>query len=87
MNSQEPFCKIRHQIDADLPIAAAELVAAGYVSRPTLWRMERAGLPVTRIWRRIFVRFSDLVAFRGGTVAEADERQAPGWDGEKTGRL
>ena len=64
MNTNDTFRKVRDLIEQDLPVPAPDLVKAGYVSRPTLWRMERAGLPTTRIGRRIFVRFSDLVAFR-----------------------
>lgn len=67
MKTTELFWKVRQQIDADLPIAISDLVKAGFASRPTLWRMERGGLKVTRIGRKIYVRFSDLVAFRGST--------------------
>lgn len=52
--------KLSEQIARDLPIPATELVEAGYVSRTTLWRLQRAGMPVTRIGKRIFVKFSDL---------------------------
>jgi hypothetical protein len=54
--------KLREQIANDLPVSATDLVNAGYVSRTTLWRMQRAGLPIVRVGRRIFVRFSDLVS-------------------------
>ena len=53
--------KIAELIGDDLPIAVTDLIAAGYASRTTLWRLERGGMPVTRIGRRIFVKFSDLV--------------------------
>lgn len=52
--------QLAESIRNNLPIAATVLVDAGYVSRTTLWRLERAGMPVLRIGRRIFVRFSDL---------------------------
>ena len=52
--------KLAEKIDRDLPIAATELVKSGYTSRTTLWRMQRAGMPVTRIGKRVFVKFSDL---------------------------
>jgi hypothetical protein len=52
--------KLRELIDNDLPIPATDLVKAGFASRVTIWRKERAGMPVTRIGNRVFVRFSDL---------------------------
>jgi hypothetical protein len=52
--------KLSEQIARDLPISATDLVEAGYVSRTTLWRLQRAGMPVTRIGKRVFVKFSDL---------------------------
>ena len=64
MKANEHLGNLKNRIAADLPIAAPDLVKAGFVSRPTLWRMERAGLPVTRIGRRLFVKFSDLTSFR-----------------------
>lgn len=57
--------KLHEQIALDLPIAAIDLVKAGYVSRTKLWRLQRGGMPLTRVGRRIFVRFSDLVAAGG----------------------
>jgi hypothetical protein len=52
--------KLSEQIARDLPISATDLVEAGYVSRTTLWRLQRGGMPVTRIGKRVFVKFSDL---------------------------
>jgi hypothetical protein len=52
--------KLSEQIARDLPISATDLVEAGYVSRTTLWRLQRGGMPVTRIGMRVFVKFSDL---------------------------
>lgn len=52
--------KISEQIRHNLPIPATDLVRAGYVSRTTLWRLQRGGMPVTRIGKRVFVKFSDL---------------------------
>jgi len=52
--------KLSEKINFDIPIAAGELVAAGYTSRTSLWRFQRAGMPVTRIGRKIYIKFSDL---------------------------
>lgn len=52
--------KLSEQIARDLPISATDLVEAGYVSRTTLWRLQRSGMPVIRIGKRVFVKFSDL---------------------------
>ena len=54
--------KLRELIDNDLPIPVPDLVKAGFASRATIWRMARAGMPVIRIGRRVFVRFSDLIS-------------------------
>jgi hypothetical protein len=52
--------KLDEKIARDIPTPATEWIAEGFVSRTTLWRLQRSGMPVTRIGRRIFVRFSDL---------------------------
>lgn len=88
MKTTELFWKVRQQIDADLPIAISDLVKAGFASRPTLWRMERGGLKVTRIGRKIYVRFSDLVAFRGSTGSGPVVGKDSGTDaGASVGRM
>jgi hypothetical protein len=52
--------KLEEKIAHDLPIPVTEWVKEGYASRTTIWRLQRAGMPVTRIGRRLFVKFSDL---------------------------
>jgi len=52
--------KLEEKIAHDLPVSVTEWVSEGFVSRTTLWRMQRAGMPATRIGRRLFVKFSDL---------------------------
>ena len=52
--------KLEEKIAQDLPVPATEWITEGYVSRTTLWRLQRAGMPVKRIGRRVFVKFSDL---------------------------
>jgi hypothetical protein len=52
--------KLSEQIALDLPISITDLVKAKYVSRTTAWRMLRGGMKVTRIGKRVFVKFSDL---------------------------
>ena len=52
--------KLAEQIKLNLPIAVTDIVRSGYASRTTIWRMQRAGMPVTRIGKRVFVKFSDL---------------------------
>lgn len=53
---------LKELISEDIPIAATVLVNSGFVSRTTLWRLERSGMPVIRIGRRLFVKFSDLTS-------------------------
>jgi hypothetical protein len=50
----------RDLIDNDLPISVPELVNASFALRPTAGCRARAGMPVIRIGKRAFVRFSDL---------------------------
>ena len=57
---QSDILKLSEQIANDLPIAATDLFKAGYVSRTSLWRFQRNGMPVTRIGKRVFVKFTDL---------------------------
>ena len=52
--------RLDEKIERDLPVPATHWITEGYVSRTTLWRLQRAGMPVTRIGRRVFVKFSDL---------------------------
>lgn len=52
--------KLDEKISRDLPVPATEWIAEGFVSRTTLWRLQRVGMPVKRIGRRVFVKFSDL---------------------------
>ena len=55
-------------IEKDLPIAVPALVAGGFASRTTIWRFARDGMPVVRIGRRVFVKFSDLTRASCGTI-------------------
>lgn len=58
-------------IAKDLPIAVPALVAGGFASRTTIWRFARDGMPVVRIGRRVFVKFSDLTHASSGTICAA----------------
>ena len=57
---KKELLKLEEKIANDIPVPATVWIAEGFVSRTTLWRLQRAGMPVTRIGRRIFVKYSAL---------------------------
>ena len=57
---QRETLRLDEKIARDIPVSAPEWIREGYVSRTTLWRLQRSGMPVKRIGRRVFVKFSDL---------------------------
>jgi hypothetical protein len=53
--------KSRELVANDLPIAAGDLLRADNASRASSLRMQRDGMPVTRIGRRTFVRINGII--------------------------